>query len=255
MDQIPLQEVQGLILCGYGMDALCVFVLRVEHTAQARLLLADLPVTIATIWDNKPDFCLNVAITYEGLGALGLTQRLLESFPDEFKQGAVARARNVGDTGQSAPENWKGGLAGPGVHVLVLLFAQNSDIREEQSQWLQERWREAMSEVSSHDAYNLPGNLAHFGFRDRFSQRLSPGRHPTQFRMHNRRRRPANSSLGTKANLPSSPTPFQGEDSHMPPAERLGLSQPVGVAEQHGQVVEPDRHVGMIRAEALFING
>ena len=28
------------------------------------------------------------------------------------------------------------------------------------------------------------------------------------------------------------------EDSQMPPAERLGLSQPVGVAEQHRQVVE-----------------
>ena len=45
------------------------------------------------------------------------------------------------------------------------------------------------------------------------------------------------------------------EDSHMPPAERLGLSQPVGVAEQHGQVVKAGCHVGMIRAEALFRNG
>jgi hypothetical protein len=170
MDQIPLQEVQGLILRGYGMDALRVFVLRVEQAAQARLLLADFPVTNAVVWDKKPDFCLNVAITYDGLGALGLDQPILTSFPEEFEQGAAARAGKVGDTGESAPENWKGGLGGPGVHVLVLLFAQNGDIREAQSQWLRELWTGAMSEISSHDGDMLPGNLAHFGFRDGISQ-------------------------------------------------------------------------------------
>src|ERR1700727_1275814 len=99
MDQIPLQEVQGLILRGYGMDALRVFVLRVERAAPARLLLADFPVTNATVWDRKPDFCLNVAITYDGLEALGLDPDMLETFPAEFKQGAVARAEIVGDIG------------------------------------------------------------------------------------------------------------------------------------------------------------
>lgn len=44
------------------------------------------------------------------------------------------------------------------------------------------------------------------------------------------------------------------EDSQLPPAERLGLSHPVGVAEQQGQVVEADGHAGMIRAQALFNN-
>jgi deferrochelatase/peroxidase EfeB len=178
MDQLPLQEIQGLILRGYGMDALRVFVLRVDQASRARLLLADLPIANAVVWDNKPDFCLNVAITYDGLGALGLEQQTLESFPDEFKQGAVARAGNVGDIGQSAPENWKGGLGGPGVHVLVLLFAQNAEIREAQSQRLRGLWAGALSEVSSHDAYNLPGDLAHFGFRDGFSQPTIAGAPP-----------------------------------------------------------------------------
>jgi hypothetical protein len=146
MDQIPLQEVQGLIL------------------------LADFPVTNAVVWDKKPDFCLNVAITYDGLGAIGLDQPILTSFPEEFEQGAAARAGKVADTGESAPENWKGGLGGPGVHVLVLLFAQNGDIRKPQSRWLRGLWTGAMSEISSHDGDMLPGNLAHFGFRDGISQ-------------------------------------------------------------------------------------
>jgi hypothetical protein len=75
MEQIPLQEVQGLILHSYGMDALRVFVSRVERAAQARLLLLDFPITNAVIWDKKPDFCLNIAITYDGPQALGLDQR------------------------------------------------------------------------------------------------------------------------------------------------------------------------------------
>ena len=181
MNQIPLEEVQGLILRGYGMDALRVFILRVEQPAQARLFLADIPITNAVIWDKKPDFCLNLAITYDGLQALGLSQQMLESFPGEFKQGAVARAGNVGDIGESAPENWKGGLGGPGVHVLVLLFAQSGDIREMQSQRLRGLWSGVMSELSSHDGYVLPGNLAHFGFRDGFSQPTIAGAPPNPF--------------------------------------------------------------------------
>ena len=41
------------------------------------------------------------------------------------------------------------------------------------------------------------------------------------------------------------------EDLQHLPVKRLGLSRPVGGAEQLGQIAEADRHVGMIRAEAL----
>jgi head-tail adaptor len=43
------------------------------------------------------------------------------------------------------------------------------------------------------------------------------------------------------------------EDSQMPSAERLGLSRSVRVAEQQGQVVEADRHVGMLRAKLFSL--
>src|SRR5258707_1184294 len=42
------------------------------------------------------------------------------------------------------------------------------------------------------------------------------------------------------------------EDSQMPSAERLGLSQPVGGLEQLGQVVEAVWALGLLRADALF---
>jgi len=55
--------------------------------------------------------------------------------------------------------------------------------------------------------------------------------------------------------LVSRAMPKLSEDSQHLPEKRLSLSQPVGVAEQQGQVVEADRHGGMLRAEALFRDG
>ena len=48
--------------------------------------------------------------------------------------------------------------------------------------------------------------------------------------------------------------PKLSEDSQMSPTERLGLSQPVGGAEQQGQVVEARGHIGVLRTKALFID-
>lgn len=170
MPAIPLADVQGLILRSYGMDALRLFVLRVDHAPEARKAIGQLPVTSGSPWSEKPDACVNIAITHAGLTALDLPADTLASFPEEFRQGAAARAAIVGDTGDSASANWKGGLAGPGVHALVLVFARNADIRGAKSAALSALWKGAMTEVSLHDAGVLPGNVTHFGYRDGFSQ-------------------------------------------------------------------------------------
>jgi deferrochelatase/peroxidase EfeB len=170
MAGIPLADVQGVILRSYGMDALRLFVLRVDQPAAARRIVGSLPVSSGAPWDTKPDSCVNVAFTYAGLNALGLPAESLKSFPDDFTQGAVSRASLVGDSGDSSPANWKGGLAGPDVHILVLVFAQDVAARDTASAGLRALWSGALSEISVHDADMLPGKVAHFGFRDGFSQ-------------------------------------------------------------------------------------
>ena len=47
---------------------------------------------------------VNVAFTWEGLRALGVDEASLATFPEEFKQGMVARAEMLGDTGVNHPE-------------------------------------------------------------------------------------------------------------------------------------------------------
>jgi deferrochelatase/peroxidase EfeB len=172
MPQLPLADIQGLILRGYGMDALSVFILRVEQPAAARRALGELQVTSAIPWDVKPDACVNVALTYDGLSALGLAADSLSTFPDDFVQGAIARAAAAGDEGRNAPSHWKPCFTQPGVHVLVLLFARNGAIRETERARLQSAWSAggAMAEVADLRGDMLPGETAHFGYRDGFSQ-------------------------------------------------------------------------------------
>ena len=75
---------------------------------------------------RKPDYCLNVGITWPGLVALEIAARVprlcFESF-EAFVEGAAPRAETVGDTGASSPQNWVGGFGKGDDHVLVTLHA------------------------------------------------------------------------------------------------------------------------------------
>ena len=62
---------------------------------------------------------MTVAFTWNGLRALGVDEASLATFPEEFKQGMVARAEMLGDTGENHPDNWVGGLASPDLHAIV----------------------------------------------------------------------------------------------------------------------------------------
>lgn len=170
MTALPLDEIQGIVLRGYGMDALRIFVLRVDNADRARPALARIPIMASTPWQSKPATCINLAITADGLNALGIADSSIASFPAEFRAGAAARADIVGDTGDSAPAKWKGNLADDSVHLIVLLYAQNQDCIESESANLRAILNQAYSEVSVYDAAMLPGNVAHFGYRDGFSQ-------------------------------------------------------------------------------------
>ena len=131
---LDLGDIQGFILRGYRMPMVRHFLLTVGVPAEARKLLgrfvsgdeSDAPqITTAEDWhvgfqpgpgDNladaprrKPDYCLNLGITWQGLIALEITDRVptisFKSF-GAFIAGAAERAKLVGDTGTSGPQNW-----------------------------------------------------------------------------------------------------------------------------------------------------
>ena len=75
---------------------------------------------------RKPDYCLNIGITWPGLVALEMEERVpalsFKSF-GAFIEGAAQRAESVGETGPSSPGNWIAGFGKGHDHVLVTLHA------------------------------------------------------------------------------------------------------------------------------------
>jgi Dyp-type peroxidase family len=180
VSRLVLADIQGFIMRTYAMPALRVFVLKIEQPEQAGVFLAALvsgdsaapQLTTAVTWTSKPDYCVNIGFTQNGLAAMRLPQESLNTFPEEFVQGAVERAARVGDTGSSAPAHWAGSLASDQVHALVFVFAQTEEILERVSDDLRARFAAGpgFRELSIQDGRAMPGNLAHFGYRDGFAQ-------------------------------------------------------------------------------------
>lgn len=175
---VEFADVQGFILRGYAMPAARCLGLSVREPADARAFLAALvdsdpavpSITTAQPWSVKPECCVNLGLTFPGMAALGVPPSSLTSFPVEYREGAVQRAGSVGDVGTSAPDQWLTWLVDSRLHLLVTVFAQSSDALEMATKQLEQAWFPGCIELGRHDGAALPGNLAHFGYRDGFSQ-------------------------------------------------------------------------------------
>jgi Dyp-type peroxidase family len=217
---LNLDDIQGFILRGYRMPMVRHFLLTVGVPAAARALLGrivsgdehDTPqITTARDWhvgfepgpgDNpadvprrKPDYCLNLGITWPGMIALELRDRVptlsFKSF-GAFVAGAAERAALVGDIGPSAPANWIGGFGTGADHVLLTLHAISPDALTTYSDRLtslfaqgdafREIWRhDGAALMETRDGQSVPTSKVHFGYTDGISQttiRGGPERYP-----------------------------------------------------------------------------
>src|ERR671921_481594 len=123
---------------------------------------------------------LTVALTWNGLRALGVDEASLATFPEEFRQGMVARAEVLGDSGANHPDHWVGGLASPDLHAILILFARDVSERE-RSVAEYEKYARQFDSVKTLSTLDLevtpPLGYAHdhFGYRDRISQPVIEG--------------------------------------------------------------------------------
>ena len=123
---------------------------------------------------------VTVALTWNGLRALGVAEESLATFPAEFRQGMAARATIIGTTGANDPSHWVGGLASPDLHAIAILFARDVAERE---RCRQEHGRHlsqcpGVEVLSSLDLEAIPPYNSvreHFGYRDRLSQPVIAG--------------------------------------------------------------------------------
>ena len=123
---------------------------------------------------------VTMAFTWNGLRALGVDESSLATFPDEFRQGMVARAQMLGDTGPNHPDHWVGGVAGPDLHGIVILFARDVAerercVREHQQYAARFPGVQALSTLDLEATPPLDYAHDHFGYRDRMSQPVIEG--------------------------------------------------------------------------------
>ena len=193
---LELEDIQGIILRGYGSFVhVRHFIVAVADADAARAVVgslvpvvpatgnpARLAVTTAAEWHVKPDYTLNLSFTYEGLSALGVPSTLIAGFAPEFASGAIGNASKIFDVGDSAPENWEGGMGvASEVHAIFSLFARTAHEMEWRTSELLAAISKAIRLTHRHDGKVLPDGYVHFGYRDGLSQPfLAGGPRPTR---------------------------------------------------------------------------
>jgi len=180
-----LEDIQGLLVFGHGHLRRSTYVfLRFKDggIAQARAWLGQLAGEISTAKPSgrdaagarvKAERALQVAFTASGLRALGLSDEVLKTFLDEFREGMADenRLRVLGDLNGSSPEHWDyGGPKNP-VHVALMLYAENHAALEAYYEEHRARFEKGGLElVFRQDTELRQENREPFGFRDGIAQ-------------------------------------------------------------------------------------
>ena len=117
------------------------------------------------------DTWASIALTYQGLKALGVPQQTLDSFSWEFRQGMAARAGELGDVGESAPENWEEPLGSSDLHVVLVAVSPDEQRLEAALERARETYRQmpGIKAIWRQNCHALPTETEPFGFRDGIS--------------------------------------------------------------------------------------
>jgi Dyp-type peroxidase family len=172
-----LADLQGDILRAYGnayAHTAYIF-FRIDDAGAGRAWLRGLlpGVTTAEPWTNgKPETTLNLAVTAEGVTALGVPDAVLATFSHEFRAGMAARAPTLGDAGPSGPPNWEPELHGAGLHVLATVNALDDVALDREITRLRSDAESAGGVAVAYDQRTqlLPDSREHFGYADGFAQ-------------------------------------------------------------------------------------
>ena len=127
---------------------------------------------------ERPERTLNIAITYAGLAALGVSEIGLHTFPAEFREGMASaeRTRILGDSGDSDPAHWEvGGPQNEMLHLVLILNAPTSQALDEFCSEERQAVHATQGGLLEHEScaqngYRPESGQEHFGFFDGVAQ-------------------------------------------------------------------------------------
>jgi Dyp-type peroxidase family len=172
---LDLHEIQATVLRQrpapyFGTHVL----LRVDDARAGRELLRRLTphVDSATSWWSADNPWLFVGVSYAGLDVLGVPRDSLQSFPEAFRAGMAARARQLGDEGANDPKNWDPPFGNGEIHLGLSAFADSEEQRRRVLAIAREQY-DSVSGVKvlrTQDFGAQPGDLNPLGYKDGIDQ-------------------------------------------------------------------------------------
>jgi Dyp-type peroxidase family len=172
---LELDDIQSGVLRPRPAPYVATYIaLRIDERRAGRELMRRVARVVTSAANPKSplaDTWVSVALTYQGFEALGVPREALDSFSWEFRQGMAARAQDLGDTGESAPENWERPLGTGDIHVIIVALSPD----EWRLEAVLEPARQAYRKMSGIEAiwrqncHALPTETEPFGFRDGIS--------------------------------------------------------------------------------------
>jgi len=172
---LELEDIQSGVISPRPSPYVATYILlRIDDRKVGRELMQKLSTVVASAGHHTSpagDAWVSVALSFQGLKALGVPRESLDSFPPEFQQGMAARAHELGDMGESSPENWEKPLGTRDVHVVLTALSPN----EQKLKPVLERARKAYQELQGikaiwrQDCYASATRKEPFGFRDGIS--------------------------------------------------------------------------------------
>jgi Dyp-type peroxidase family len=172
---LDLHEIQATVLRlrpapYFGTHVL----LRVDDARGGRDVLRRLipHVDSAAKWWDAHDAWLSIGISYAGLEALGLPGDSLQSFPQAFRVGMAARARELRDEGINDPKNWDKEFGAGQVHIGLNAFSDSVEKWQRVFAWAREQYQgvSGVSVVARQDFGAQPGDLNPLGYKDGIDQ-------------------------------------------------------------------------------------
>jgi Dyp-type peroxidase family len=173
--KLELNDIQGIIIRGYSkLPAAHFLLLSFTDGALGRQWVSQISGDI-TPGDQRPErSAMQIAFTFEGLKALGLSPSVLDSFPLEFEDGMTTPHKQffLGDFAASAPEHWDwGGPHTPAVHILLMLYEADAGLLDSKVALIRRGFGAlGIQEVRLLETTVLYERKEHFGFHDGISQ-------------------------------------------------------------------------------------
>jgi Dyp-type peroxidase family len=217
LSPLELDDIQSGVLRPRPAPYAATYLLfRIDDCRGGRELLGRLSSVVSSAAEaarSPRDAWLSVALTYKGLKALHVPQTSLDSFSPEFREGMAARARKLGDIGESDPANWEKPLGSPDVHVVVTALSPDREHLETAVARARETYHRlrGVTAIWRQDCHALPNEKEAFGYRDGISHPAIEGSGIPGTNPHERPLKPGEFVLGYPDEMSESPAVPQPE--------------------------------------------